>query len=109
MRTAAQAYQAVAKQTSSPRALEADLLLKAAARLKAIQDNWDTSRPVFLTSVTNQQNPLPTAVRQNIANLGVYVMYETVACMSDPNADRRIGTLIAINRELAAGLRGGGA
>jgi len=95
--------------------------LKAAARLKSIQDNWDKSRPelatallynrklwtVFLTSVTNQQNPLPTAVRQNIANLGVYVMYETVACLSDPNADKRLGTLISINRELAAGLRGG--
>jgi flagellar protein FlaF len=123
MRNAAQAYQAVAKQTSSPRALEADLLLKAAARLKTVQENWDKSRPdlshallynrklwtVFLTSVTNQQNPLPTAVRQNIANLGVYVMYETVACMSDPNADKRLTTLININRELAAGLRGGGA
>jgi flagellar biosynthesis activator protein FlaF len=121
MRNAAQAYQAVAKQTSSPRALEADLLLKAAARLKLVQDNWDRSRPdlakallynrklwtVFLTSATNKENPLPTDVRQNIANLGVYVMNETVACMSDPHADRRLATLITINRELAAGLRSG--
>src|ERR1700726_3461317 len=100
MRNASQAYQAVAKQTSSPRALEADLLLKAAARLKSVQDGWDGSRKdlphallynrrlwtIFLTSVTNKDNPLPTAVRQNIANLGVYVMYESMACMSDANA-----------------------
>ncbi|HLH91911.1 MAG TPA: flagellar biosynthesis regulator FlaF [Xanthobacteraceae bacterium] len=122
MRNAAQAYQAVAKQTSSPRALEADLLLKAAARLKAVQDGWDASRKdlrhallynrrlwtIFLTSVTNKENPLPTALRQNIANLGVYVMYESMACSTDPHADRRLTTLININRELAAGLRGGG-
>ena len=42
MHHAAQAYGKVAKQTSSPRDLEADLLLKAAARLQAISDNWDT-------------------------------------------------------------------
>jgi flagellar protein FlaF len=95
--------------------------LKAAARLKSVQDGWDGSRKdlphallynrrlwtIFLTSVTNKDNPLPTAVRQNIANLGVYVMYESMACMSDANADRRLTTLININRELAAGLRGG--
>ncbi len=95
--------------------------MKAAARLKSVQDGWDGSRKdlphallynrrlwtIFLTSATNKDNPLPTAVRQNIANLGVYVMYESMACMSDPNADRRLATLININRELAAGLRGG--
>ena len=42
MRSAAQAYQTVAKQTASPRELEADLLLKAASRLQAIQDGWDS-------------------------------------------------------------------
>jgi flagellar protein FlaF len=121
MRNAAQAYQSVAKQTSNPRALEADLLLKAAARLKAVHDNWDKSRPdlakallynrklwtVFLTSATNRDNPLPTDVRQNVANLGVYVMYESVACLADPQPALRLTTLININRELAAGLRGG--
>ena len=41
MQHAAQAYGKVAKQTASPRDLEADLLLKAAARLQAISDDWD--------------------------------------------------------------------
>ena len=41
MQSAAQAYGKVAKETSSPRELEASLLLKAAARLQAIRDAWD--------------------------------------------------------------------
>ena len=41
MQNAAQAYGTVAKQIASPRELEADLLLKAAARLQAIHDGWD--------------------------------------------------------------------
>jgi flagellar biosynthesis activator protein FlaF len=120
MQTAAKAYQATAKQTSSPRALEADLLLKAASRLKAVQDGWDKTRAdlddallynrklwtIFLTSATSTENPLPTDVRQNVANLGVFIMNETLACMADQTPDR-LGTLININRELAAGLRGG--
>jgi flagellar protein FlaF len=94
--------------------------LKAAARLKSVHDNWDKSRgdlpkallynrrlwTVFLTSATNKENPLPTDVRQNVANLGVYVMYESMACISDPQPGR-LTALININRELAAGLRGG--
>lgn len=120
MQTAAKAYQATAKQTASPRALEADLLLKAASRLKAVQDGWDKTRPdldnallynrklwtIFLTSATSVENPLPTDVRQNVANLGVFIMNETLACMADQTPDR-LDTLININRELAAGLRSG--
>ena len=66
MQNAAQAYGMVARQIADPRALEADLLLKAAARLQAIHDGWDTKRAeldgallynrklwaIFLTSVT---------------------------------------------------------
>ena len=44
MQNAAQAYGAVAKQIANPRELEADLLLKAAARLQAIHDAWDGKR-----------------------------------------------------------------
>ncbi len=94
--------------------------MKAASRLKAVQDGWDKTRPdldnallynrklwtIFLTSATNAENPLPTDVRQNVANLGVFIMNETLACMANPNPDR-LSTLININRELAAGLRGG--
>jgi len=33
-------YAKVAKESASPRDLEADLLLKAAAKLQAVQDSW---------------------------------------------------------------------
>jgi len=78
MHSAAQAYGKVAKQTSSPRDLEANLLLRAAARLQAVSDGWDAGREpleeallynrklwsIFLTSVTRPDNPLPEQVRQ---------------------------------------------
>ena len=119
MQHAAQAYGRVAKQTSSPREMEADLLLKAAARLQAVRDDWDRSRDqvdeallynrklwsIFLTSVTNEANPLPPAVRQNVANLGVFVMKQTISLMTEPKREK-LGALISINRELAAGLMG---
>jgi len=119
MQNAAQAYGMVAKQIASPRELEADLLLKAASRLQAIRDSWETSKPelddallfnrklwsVFLTSVTSDEHPLPQAVRQNVANLGVFVMNQTVSLMADPKPNR-LAPLININRELAAGLLG---
>jgi flagellar protein FlaF len=119
MRSAAQAYQTIAKQTASPRDLEADLLLKAASRLQAIRDNWDDTKAtleeallynrklwsIFLTSATGGDNPLPSDVRQNVANLGLFVMNHTVNVTADPKPEK-LNTLININRELAAGLRG---
>ena len=119
MHHAAQAYGKVAKQTSSPRDLEADLLLKAAARLQAISDHWDTRArevdgallynrrlwSILVTSVTEQANPLPAQVRQNVANLGLFVMKQSVSMLADPKPES-LNTLININRELAAGLLG---
>ena len=121
MHSAAQAYGKVAKQTSSPRDLEADLLLKAAARLQAISDNWDARArevseallynrklwSIFLTSVTQQDNPLPAPIRQNVANLGIFVMNHTVSVMAAPRPEK-LRSLITINRELASGLLGRG-
>ncbi len=118
MRSAAQAYQTIAKQTVSPRDLEADLLLKAAAQLQAVKDNWETNRgalgnallynrklwSIFLTSATSDESPLPTDVRQNVANLGLFVMNQTLAAQADPQP-QRLTSLININREIAAGLR----
>ena len=118
MHHAAQAYGNVAKQTSSPREMEANLLLKAAARLQAVSDTWGDRAQIdeallynrklwsiFLTSVTRADNPLPDLVRQNIANLGVFVINQTLSLMSEPKREK-LNPLISINRELAAGLLG---
>jgi flagellar protein FlaF len=119
MQNAAQTYGAVAKQIVGPRELEADLLLKAASRLQLIHDAWDARRrelddallynrklwSIFLTSVTDPDHPLSVAIRQNVANLGLFVMNQTVSMMSNPRREQ-LGSLININRELAAGLLG---
>jgi flagellar protein FlaF len=116
--SAALAYQQVGKQTVSPRVLEANLLSKAATQLQWIRDDWDNRRHelegallfnrklwnVFLASVTGADNPLPRELRQNVANLGLFVMNQTVDMTRDPEA-RKLDALININRELAAGLR----
>lgn len=118
MQNAAQAYSSIAKKTGNPRELEADLLLEAAARLQAVRDAWDKKRPdldaalvnnrrlwsIFVTSATSSENPLPPNVRQNIANLGLFVFKQTMTVLMDPKPDNLV-SLININRELAAGLR----
>jgi flagellar protein FlaF len=48
---------------------------------------------------------MPRNVRQNVANLGLFVMNHTVAVMKDPRPER-LNSLININREIAAGLLG---
>ena len=55
--------------------------------------------------MTSSDHPLPVAIRQNVANLGLFVMNQTVSMMTNPQRDS-LGSLISINRELAAGLLG---
>jgi len=119
MHHAAKAYGQVAQQTASPRDLEAQLLLRAASRLQTIHDDWESQQSaldnallfnrklwtIFLTSVTSNDNPLPTELRQNIANIGIFVLNHTLNVSSDP-APERLRSLININRQLAAGLSG---
>ena len=119
MQQAAKTYGAIAKQTANPRELEADLLLSAAARLQAIHDDWERNRSqldaalhfnrrlwsIFVTSATSPENPLPAPVRQNVANLGIFVFNQTMTVLANPKPEK-LGTLININRQLAAGLLG---
>ena len=118
MHQGTQAYRAVAKEIASPRELEAHLLLKAAARLQAVIDSWDNNKSdldgaltynrklwtVFLTSALSSDNPLPSEIRQNIANLGMFIMSQTVAVTTNPRREV-VASMVNINRELAAGLR----
>lgn len=118
MQNAASAYARVAQATQSPRELEAAILMKAATRLQSIRDNWDLKRheldealtynrklwTILVSSATEAANPLPVPIKQNVANLGIFVFNHTVTMMSEPKPER-LGVLITINRELAAGLR----
>ncbi|MGV3489968.1 MAG: flagellar biosynthesis regulator FlaF [Devosia sp.] len=117
--SAALAYQQVGKQTINPRLLEANLLSRAAGQLQRVRDDWDHELhelgpalafnrklwTVFLGSVTGEDSQLPKGLRENIANLGLFVMKHTMAIQAEPGADK-LTVLININRELATGLRG---
>jgi flagellar protein FlaF len=116
---AASAYSQVARQTVSPRELEANLLSKSAANLQRLRDDWDNSPraelssallfnrrlwTVFMTSVTREDSQLPVDLRQNIANLGIFIMKHSLALQAEP-VPQKLDVLININRQLAAGLR----
>jgi flagellar protein FlaF len=120
MQSAARAYGKTAVQTLSPRELEADLLLLAAAQIQAVYDKWDDHKrddfdralyynrklwTFFFVAVTSQDSPLPKEIRQNVANLGLFVLAETIELIGKPERDR-LATLIEINRHIAAGLLG---
>ena len=115
----ANAYQQVSKQTVSPRELEANLLSRSATNLQRIRDNWDSSSnndlaaamrfnrrlwTVFMTSVTDPASSLPQDVRENVANLGIFIAKHMLQLQIEPAA-KKLDVLININRQLAAGLR----
>ena len=115
MKSAAQAYGNVAIQSANPRELEASLLLEAASRLQAANDGrgdrvsaLDHNRKLWtllISAVTSKDNPLDVGIRQNVANLGLFVCKQTLNAQIDPKPDNVV-PLIRINRELAAGLLG---
>lgn len=121
MSNAAQAYARTSQTTSSPREIEAQALLKAARQLQEVQANWagpgkelDTALlfnrrlwSIFMSAAQTDENPQPIEVRQNIANIGVFVMKQTVDMQMNPDP-AKLKPLIAINCNLAAGLSGRG-
>src|SRR6516164_11297675 len=102
MQDATQAYRKVAREISSPRDLEAILLHRAALQLQVVRDHWNGDRSdldaalfnnrqlwlVFLASVTRPENQLPAEVRQNVANLGLFVLNHTLTLMADPSPEQ---------------------
>jgi len=119
MNHAANAYARVAVETASPRELEANLLLQAAAKLQAVHDSWPHRHAgfydaihynrklwtVLLDAVIRDDNKLPSEVRDNLKRLGMFVMSETVGLMTKPTLNQ-LRAIIKVNRGIAAGLRG---
>ncbi|MBD8064272.1 flagellar biosynthesis regulator FlaF [Devosia sp. PTR5] len=121
-RQGAQAYQQTTKVVESPRERESALLMKAAAGLQKIKDEWDTSTSqelnaalnfnrklwtIFMSAVTQEDSPLPREVRQNIANLGMFVMNQTRELLYEVTPEpKHLDVLVQLNRQIAAGLRG---
>jgi flagellar biosynthesis activator protein FlaF len=119
MSHAAQAYARTSQTTASPREIEAQALLKAARQLQEVQNNWkgpDRNMhkalmfnrrlwSIFLTEAESNDNPHPIEVRQNIANIGLFVIRQTVEIQMEPDP-KKLKTLIDINCNIAAGLSG---
>jgi flagellar biosynthesis activator protein FlaF len=121
MQNAANAYYKTATTTMNPRDLEASLLIKAAKQLQDVQDDWSIKPldladaleynqklwTVLLGAVTRPENPLPAEIRQNVANLGIFILGQILDVAQDPSA-AKIKVLVDLNRELASGLRSPG-
>jgi flagellar protein FlaF len=121
MSNAAQAYARTSQTTANPRELEAQALLKAAKQLQDVQTNWTGPDKnmhqallfnrrlwsIFMSAAQTNDNPQPIAVRQNIANIGLFVMKQTVDMQTRPDP-AKLKSLIEINRNIAAGLSGRG-
>lgn len=118
MQKVSQAYAKTAQATGSPRELEAQLLLRAAAKLQAVKEgneNGDVIAAlrynrrlwlIFADSIGRQDNPLPREIKTNVANLANFIIKHSMKLETDTEqAAGRVGILININREIAAGLR----
>ena len=58
---------------------------------------------VFIDAVMRDDNRLPIETRQNLLNLGVFVMAETFSLMTAPKQEH-LANLIRINRAISPGL-----
>jgi len=119
MSNASQAYARTSQNTGSAREIEAQALLKAAKQLRDVQSNWTGPTAnmhkallfnrrlwtIFLSAVETNDNPQPIEVRQNIANIGVFVMQRTIEMQLNPDP-AKLKSLIDINCNIAAGLAG---
>jgi flagellar biosynthesis activator protein FlaF len=115
-----QAYAKTAQATGSPRELEAQLLMRAAAKLQAIKESANGGDGdavsairynrrlwlVFANSIGKPENPLPREIKLNLANLANFVINHSMKLETESaRTQERLGVLININREIAAGLR----
>lgn len=103
------------------RELEAALLVRAALKLKACQDEWGRDGhearldealkfnqrlwTVFQSELSSEDNPLPEEVRRNLLNLSWFVDKRTFETLANP-VTSNIKVLIDINRHIAEGLAG---
>ena len=117
---ALKAYDSVNKSTMSGREVEAEVLTKAAIRLKACQDNWAENGQgakleaalkynqriwtIFQAELEKPENPLPHPLKVDLLRLSAFIDKRTFETMAYP-APEKLTILININHNIAAGLR----
>lgn len=97
--------------------LEARALVRTASRLNNIKERWPVSMEelnealdlnrklwtILVTGATEESNPLPFEIKQNVFNLAHFIFKHTFAVMAKPSA-KSLEILININMNIARGL-----
>ena len=115
----ADAYSSVEKITASGRQLEASALFRAARALQLAQDQWGAPGAeqkldealklnqrlwtFFQSELAASDNPLPPELKWQLLKLVEFIDRRTFEIMAFPAPDK-VGILVAINRNIAAGL-----
>jgi flagellar protein FlaF len=111
------AYSKSQSSAGNPRQTEARALTEAARRLATARERFDTDRSeyeqalrlnwrlwtIIQADVSSAENPLPPDLRANIISLSIFIDKQTLSALGEPNANK-LGVLIDINRNIAAGL-----
>ena len=117
---ALKAYDSVNKATMGGRDIEAEVLTKAALKLKACQESWAENGQsdklsaalqynqriwtIFQAELEKPDNPLPSALKADLLRLIFFVDKRTLETLAYP-APEKLTILININHSIAAGLR----
>jgi flagellar protein FlaF len=117
---ALKAYDSVNKATMGGRDIEAEVLTKAALKLKACQESWAENGQsdklsaalqynqriwtIFQAELEKPDNPLPSALKADLLRLIFFVDKRTLETLAYP-APEKLTILININHNIAAGLR----
>ncbi len=115
------AYQSIEKATLNGRDLEASVLIKAAARLAAVKQDWGAANrdesldealrfnqqlwTLFQAELASKENPNSDEVKRNLLALSAFVDKRTYDIMSFPEPGK-LDILIDINTNIAGGLKG---
>lgn len=105
--------------TPDQRELEGRVLLKSARQLQKLQEKWDAvtseeleealryNRQIWMmfvdTALEDKSPDRSMDLRNNIANLGLFIFKQTVDIQAAPQKEK-LNVLIDINRDIAAGL-----
>jgi flagellar biosynthesis activator protein FlaF len=120
---ALKAYDSVNKSTMSGRDVEANVLTKAAIKLKECQDSWGQGGQfnqrlhealkfnqriwtIFQAELDKPENPLPTGLKRDVLRLSLFIDKRTIDTLAFPSPEK-LRILIEINHNIAAGLRSG--
>jgi flagellar protein FlaF len=117
---ALKAYETVNKSTMSGRDIEAEVLIKAALKLKECQDHWQENTgstklhdalkhnqriwTILQAELEKPDNPLPVALKRNLLLLSLFIDKRTIETLAFPSPEK-LTILININQNISAGLR----